>query len=114
MTIFDLLKANPIIPVVVLHDSTDAAPLATALIKGGIKVMEVTLRTPAALDAIEQIRQKVPDMVVGAGTVIEPVQLEYAKEAGARFAVSPGLTLLLAERVHEMEIPFLPAATTPS
>lgn len=87
----DIMRRVPVIPVLVIEDSADAAPIAAALVAGGLKVLEVTLRTPAALDAIAEMR-KVEGAVVGAGTVLNPGQLEQSLAAGAEFIVSPGLT----------------------
>jgi 2-dehydro-3-deoxyphosphogluconate aldolase/(4S)-4-hydroxy-2-oxoglutarate aldolase len=101
------------VPVLVLHDAADAAPLARALIAGGLPVLEVTLRTPAALDAIRAMAQ-VPGGHVGAGTLITPEDVRAAKEAGATFGVSPGATDALLEACEAHDLPLLPGAATAS
>jgi 2-dehydro-3-deoxyphosphogluconate aldolase/(4S)-4-hydroxy-2-oxoglutarate aldolase len=103
----------PVIPVLVIEELDQAAPLAEALVAGGVPALEVTLRTPAALDAIRQMA-KVPGAVVGAGTVLNRAQLEAALEAGARFIVSPGLTEPLARAAAEAGVAFLPGVATAS
>ena len=89
-----IMLAAPVIPVIVIEDLATARPLAEALVKGGLPVLEVTMRTPAALDAIREMK-KVPGAIVGAGTVINPGQFAQVMDAGAEFIVSPGLTELL-------------------
>ena len=111
MHIRDYLKLSPVVPVLVIHRAEDAVPLARALARGGLKVLEVTLRTPAALDAIARIAAEVPDAVVAAGTVLTPTDLHRAAKAGARFAFSPGLAEFMLE---EGEIPILPGVATAS
>ncbi|CAM5477933.1 hypothetical protein SGRIM128S_07668 [Streptomyces griseomycini] len=101
-------------PVVVLEDAADAVPLARALVAGGLPAIEVTLRTPAALDAIRAIAGAVPEAVVGAGTVITPGQVDEAVGAGARFLVSPGWTDALLEAMRASGVPFLPGVSTAS
>jgi 2-dehydro-3-deoxyphosphogluconate aldolase / (4S)-4-hydroxy-2-oxoglutarate aldolase len=110
----DLLDLSPVIPVVVLHDAADAVPLARALVSGGVPVIEVTLRTPAALDAIKSIAAEVPDAVVGAGTVTSPAQAAEALGAGAKFLVSPGCTDRLRSAMTDTGLPFLPGVSTAS
>lgn len=112
MSIQKILSEHRIIPVVVLHDVNHALPLARALIKGGIHILEITLRTPAATDCIQTILENLPDCTVGAGTVIEPYQLKTLKNIKAHFAVSPGLTPALATAAKEYNVPFLPGAST--
>jgi 2-dehydro-3-deoxyphosphogluconate aldolase/(4S)-4-hydroxy-2-oxoglutarate aldolase len=112
-TIEDLLGLAPVIPVVVVDDVAHAAPLAEALVEDGYPVIEVTLRTPAALEAIGAIAS-VPGAVVGAGTVCSPTQVQAALEAGARFLVSPGSTSRLLDALQDSGAPFLPGAVTPS
>jgi 2-dehydro-3-deoxyphosphogluconate aldolase/(4S)-4-hydroxy-2-oxoglutarate aldolase len=90
-----LLRKSPIIPVIVIEDASLAVPLAQAIIAGGITILEITLRTAAALDAIKLIAEQVPQAIVGAGTVLNRDQLQQAKAAGASFAVSPGLSVQL-------------------
>lgn len=109
-----VLDLAPVVPVVVIEDPADAVPLARALVAGGLPAIEVTLRTPGALDAIRAISGEVPDAVVGAGTVITPEQVTAAVEAGARFLVSPGWTDVLLEAMRESGVPFLPGVSTTS
>ncbi|WP_327236850.1 bifunctional 4-hydroxy-2-oxoglutarate aldolase/2-dehydro-3-deoxy-phosphogluconate aldolase [Streptomyces sp. NBC_01317] len=109
-----LLDLAPVIPVVVLHDAADAVPLARALVAGGLPAIEVTLRTPAALDAIRAIAAEVPDAVIGAGTVITPAGVAGSVAAGARFLVSPGWTPTLLDATREFGVPFLPGVSTAS
>ncbi|MFL1376393.1 bifunctional 4-hydroxy-2-oxoglutarate aldolase/2-dehydro-3-deoxy-phosphogluconate aldolase [Nocardiopsis protaetiae] len=110
----DILDLAPVMPVVVLHDAGAAVPLARALVAGGLPGIEVTLRTPAALDAIERIAAEVPEAVVGAGTVTTPDQAAAAAKAGARFLVSPGSTAALAAAMTDTGLPFLPGVSTVS
>jgi 2-dehydro-3-deoxyphosphogluconate aldolase/(4S)-4-hydroxy-2-oxoglutarate aldolase len=109
-----LLDIAPVVPVVVVADASDAVPLARALVAGGLPAIEVTLRTPAALDAIRAIADEVPDAVVGAGTVITPAQVGDCVAAGARFLVSPGWTDVLLAAMRESGLPFLPGVSTTS
>lgn len=108
------LAVNPIVPVMVIDRLEDAVPLAEALMAGGIMIMEITLRTDAALDAIKQIARHVPDAVVGAGTVLTPTHLTQVMDAGARFGVSPGVSENLIQAVDAAGFPFLPGVATPS
>jgi len=108
-----LMRTSPIIPVLVIKDPAHAAPIAKALVAGGLKVLEVTLRTPAALEAIQEMR-RVEGAIVGAGTVLNAVQLEKALDAGAEFIVSPGLTDRLAHAAAGSGAPFLPGVATAS
>ncbi|MDQ8756970.1 bifunctional 4-hydroxy-2-oxoglutarate aldolase/2-dehydro-3-deoxy-phosphogluconate aldolase [Sphingosinicella sp. LHD-64] len=101
----------PVIPVLVIDRVEDARPIAEALVAGGLPVLEVTLRTPAALDAIREMK-KVDGAVVGAGTVLDPDQLDTALEAGAEFVVSPGLTDRLGRAAADAGVPFLPGTAT--
>ncbi|MGQ4268360.1 bifunctional 4-hydroxy-2-oxoglutarate aldolase/2-dehydro-3-deoxy-phosphogluconate aldolase [Nocardiopsis changdeensis] len=110
----DILALAPVMPVVVLHDAEAAVPLARALVAGGLPGIEVTLRTPAALGAIERIAAEVPEAVVGAGTVTTPELAGAAAEAGARFLVSPGATDTLAVAMADTGLPFLPGVSTVS
>jgi 2-dehydro-3-deoxyphosphogluconate aldolase/(4S)-4-hydroxy-2-oxoglutarate aldolase len=105
-----MLKA-PVIPVLVIDDAAQAQPLAEALVAGGLCVLEVTLRTPAALDAIRAMKQ-VPGAIVGAGTVTNPAELDAAIAAGSEFIVSPGLTDKLGQAAVASGIPFLPGIAT--
>ncbi len=109
-----LLDLAPVVPVAVVPDAADAVPLARALVAGGLPAIEVTLRTPVALDAIRAIAGEVPDAVVGAGTVITPEQVSRAVAAGARFLVSPGWTDVLLEAMRASGVPFLPGVSTTS
>jgi 2-dehydro-3-deoxyphosphogluconate aldolase / (4S)-4-hydroxy-2-oxoglutarate aldolase len=110
----ELLSVGPVIPVIVIEDADQAVPLARALVAGGVRVLEVTLRTPAALGAISAIARHVPDAVIGVGTVTEMGQFAAARDAGARFAVSPGLTPALQEAARRAGLPWLPGVMTPS
>ncbi|MBT2395282.1 bifunctional 4-hydroxy-2-oxoglutarate aldolase/2-dehydro-3-deoxy-phosphogluconate aldolase [Streptomyces sp. ISL-100] len=109
-----LLDLAPVVPVVVLEDAADAAALARALVAGGLPAIEVTLRTPAALDSIRAIAAEVPDAVVGAGTVISPAGVDDAVAAGARFLVSPGWTDALLDAMKASGVSFLPGVSTAS
>jgi 2-dehydro-3-deoxyphosphogluconate aldolase/(4S)-4-hydroxy-2-oxoglutarate aldolase len=102
-----IMLTAPVIPVIVINDVADAVPMAQALVAGGLKVLEVTLRTPAALEAITLMKQ-VEGAIVGAGTVIDPKTLDAALKAGSEFIVSPGLTESLGRAAIESGIPFLP------
>jgi 2-dehydro-3-deoxyphosphogluconate aldolase/(4S)-4-hydroxy-2-oxoglutarate aldolase len=110
----DLLELSPVMPVVVIDDAADAVPTARALLAGGIGVIELTLRTPAALSAIERVAAEVPDIVIGAGTVIAPAQAKQAADAGAKFLVTPGCTDAIVDACFESGLPFLPGASTVS
>ncbi|QDI71342.1 keto-deoxy-phosphogluconate aldolase [Streptomyces calvus] len=109
-----VLDLAPVVPVVVVEDAADAVPLARALVAGGLPAIEVTLRTPAAPDAIRAVAGEVPGAVVGAGTVITPGQVAEAVDAGARFLVSPGWTDTLLEAMRASGLPFLPGVSTTS
>lgn len=109
-----LQQARPVLPVLVIEDVSLALDLAAALHAGGISVLEVTLRTPVALDALRTMRQELPDLLIGAGTLIHAEQFREAKEAGAQFAVSPGFTERLAAAADDSGLPYLPGAMTPS
>jgi 2-dehydro-3-deoxyphosphogluconate aldolase / (4S)-4-hydroxy-2-oxoglutarate aldolase len=109
-----LLDRVPVVPVVVLHDVDHAVPVARALVEGGIPVIELTLRTPAALDCIEAIATHVPEILVGAGTVVAPGQAKEAADAGAQFLVSPGTTDDLVAAMQGSGLPHLPGAATVS
>jgi 2-dehydro-3-deoxyphosphogluconate aldolase/(4S)-4-hydroxy-2-oxoglutarate aldolase len=114
MNAHDLLKTGPVMPVIVIDDVAHAVPLARALVAGGVRVLEVTLRTPAGLEAIRAIAREVPEAIVGAGTILNTRDLEQARAAGARFGVSPGATpeLLKAARIEGW--PYLPGVATAS
>lgn len=113
-SVLDLAPAAPVVPVVVIEDAADAVPLARALVAGGLPAVEVTLRTPAALDAIRAIAAEVPGAVVGAGTVVTPAHVADAVGAGARFLVSPGWTDALLDAMRGSGVPFLPGVATAS
>lgn len=102
-----IMLSAPVIPVLVIEDVAHALPIAQALVAGGLPVLEVTMRTPAALDAIREMKQ-VPGAIVGAGTVLNPAQLDAALEAGSEFIVSPGLTEPLGKAAIASGVPFLP------
>lgn len=103
-----LFAQGPVVPVIVIKDLATAVPLAKALVAGGVRVLEVTLRTPVALEAIELMAKEVPDAIVGAGTVTTPEQLAKVAAAGAKFAISPGLTRELLAAGKAGEIPLIP------
>ncbi|HEU4336252.1 MAG TPA: bifunctional 4-hydroxy-2-oxoglutarate aldolase/2-dehydro-3-deoxy-phosphogluconate aldolase, partial [Nocardioides sp.] len=109
-----LLSLVPVVPVVVLDDLDHAVPVARALVAGGLPVIELTLRTPVALDAIAAIAAEVPDILVGAGTVLTPGQAKEARDAGAQFLVSPGATPSLLTGMADTGLPFLPGPATVS
>jgi len=114
LTPADLLDLAPVIPVVVIDEPAHAVPIARALLAGGIPIIEVTLRTPGALDAIRAITGTVPDMVVGAGTVTTPALVRQAADAGAQFLVSPGTTGRLLAAMDDAGLPGLPGVATVS
>jgi 2-dehydro-3-deoxyphosphogluconate aldolase/(4S)-4-hydroxy-2-oxoglutarate aldolase len=105
--IADIMRTSAVIPVLVIDDAATARPLAEALVAGGLRVLEVTMRTAAALDAIREMKQ-VPGAIVGAGTVVNTEQFEQVMDAGAEFIVSPGLTERLADPIIASGVPFLP------
>lgn len=109
----EIMAAAPVIPVLVIERLEEAVPIAEALVEGGLPVLEVTLRTPAALDAI-RVMGDVAGAIVGAGTVLDPGQLAAARDAGAEFIVSPGLTDRLAAAATQSGLPFLPGVATAS
>ena len=113
-TTVSLIDRVPVIPVVVLHEVEHAVPVARALVEGGVPVIELTLRTPAALACIEQIATHVPEILLGAGTVVVPEQAKEAVAAGAQFLVSPGTTDALAGAMRDTGVPHLPGAATVS
>ncbi|MFE5907959.1 bifunctional 4-hydroxy-2-oxoglutarate aldolase/2-dehydro-3-deoxy-phosphogluconate aldolase [Streptomyces wedmorensis] len=116
-SVFGLAPAAPdvpVVPVVVIEDAADAVPLARALVAGGLPLIEVTLRTPAALDAVRAISAEVPEAVVGAGTVVSAAGVADAVGAGARFLVSPGWTERLLDAMRDAGVPFLPGVSTAS
>jgi 2-dehydro-3-deoxyphosphogluconate aldolase/(4S)-4-hydroxy-2-oxoglutarate aldolase len=113
-SIEEILALSPVVPVLVLDDATKAVPLARALTGGGIRVVEVALRTEAAFEAIERIAAEVPDAAVGAGTVVKPEQFERLARIGAVFAFSPGATADLFEAAAASPLPFVPGIATAS
>ncbi|RYF15718.1 MAG: bifunctional 4-hydroxy-2-oxoglutarate aldolase/2-dehydro-3-deoxy-phosphogluconate aldolase [Comamonadaceae bacterium] len=113
-TALEVMQDAPVIPVIVLQDAAQAVPLARALVAGGIRMLEVTLRTPVALACIEQIAKDVPEAVVGAGTVRSAADAQAAAMAGARFVVSPGYTRSVGKACHELGIALLPGVATGS
>jgi 2-dehydro-3-deoxyphosphogluconate aldolase / (4S)-4-hydroxy-2-oxoglutarate aldolase len=110
----DVLKLSPVMPVVVVDDAAQAEPLARVLLASGIRTIEITLRTDAALDAIRAIASAAPEMIVGAGTVLNLADLDAAIEAGARYALSPGGTSKLMKAARNAKIPFIPGVATSS
>jgi 2-dehydro-3-deoxyphosphogluconate aldolase / (4S)-4-hydroxy-2-oxoglutarate aldolase len=114
VTIGELLREGPVIPVIVIEDARLSVPLARALVEGGVRVLEITLRTEAALESIRRIAREVPEAIVGVGTITQPQQFGGAREAGARFAVTPGFTQDLAWAARESRLPLLPGVMTPS
>ncbi|GHQ64460.1 ketohydroxyglutarate aldolase [Helicobacter pylori] len=112
--IIEVLQISPIVPVVVIENIKDAVPLAQSLIEGGIQIIEVTLRSSCALEAIELIAKNVPKMRVGAGTILNPTQLEQAQNRGAEFLISPGLTIKLLEYAKKKDMPLIPGVSSGS
>ena len=113
-TIHDILALGPVMPVIVIDDSQHAVPLAEALLRGGLKTIEITLRTPAALDAIRAVAAACPDITIGAGTVTRPDLATAARDAGAAFAVSPGTTPAVIDGCRAADLPLLPGASSVS
>lgn len=114
MDIAAIAGLAPVIPVLTIERVADAVPLARALVRGGLPVLEITLRTATAVAALEAIAAEVPDAIVGAGTVLEASQVEQIQRAGARFAVSPGCTPAVASATRAAGLPFLPGVQTVS
>ncbi|GHR43643.1 ketohydroxyglutarate aldolase [Helicobacter pylori] len=112
--IIEVLQISPIVPVVVIENIKDAVPLAQSLVEGGIHIIEVTLRSSCALEAIELIAKNVPKMRVGAGTILNPTQLEQAQNRGAEFLISPGLTIKLLEHAKKKDMPLIPGVSSSS
>jgi len=108
----EVLRQGPVVPVMVIHKLEHAVPLACALLAGGIRVLEITLRTPVAVEAIRAIRREVPDAIVGAGTVTRGEELDAVAVAGAVFAISPGLTAELLDVANRGPIPLIPGIAT--
>lgn len=114
LTALDVMRDAPVIPVIVLHDVAHAVPLARALVAGGIRMLEVTLRTPQALQCIEAIARDVPEAVAGAGTIRSASDAQASVLAGAKFGVSPGYTSAVGKACRELGLPLLPGVATGS
>ncbi|NMM41766.1 bifunctional 4-hydroxy-2-oxoglutarate aldolase/2-dehydro-3-deoxy-phosphogluconate aldolase [Pseudoalteromonas arctica] len=114
MSIEKILSLAPVVPVVVIEHLEDAAPLARALYNGGLKALEITLRTPIAAEAVKLMKAEVPEAYVGTGTVVDKASFDTSVAAGADFMVSPGINDELLALAKESDIPFLPGAATPS
>ena len=114
MNVLEVMRIGPVIPVIVIDELAQAVPLAKALVAGGVRVLEVTLRTAPALEAIRLIAREVPDAIVGVGTLTRPQDFKDALDAGAKFGVSPGLTPAMIQAAHETGLPLLPGVMTPS
>ena len=114
MSIEKILSSAPVVPVVVIEKLEDAAPLARALYNGGLKALEITLRTPIAAEAVKLMKEAVPEAYVGTGTVVDKATFNASVEAGADFMVSPGVNDELLALAKDTDIPFLPGAATPS
>ena len=114
MSVREILAISPVMPVIVLDRVDDAVPLANALVSGGIRVLEVTMRTPAALDGVRAVCAAVPDAIVGVGTIVSIADMDAAQAAGAKFGVSPGATPELLSHSISSGFPFLPGTMTPS
>ena len=107
-----VLSVSPVIPVVTIDDPQDAVPLARALVAGGVKIIELTLRTDSALTSLKLIAEEVPDILAGAGTILTPAQADAAVQAGAKFLVSPGTTPALLTAMLSLDVPVLPGVAT--
>lgn len=114
MNLLDIMRASPVIPVIAIDNIEHAVPLARALVAGGIRVLEVTLRTAHGLPAIRAMVEQVPDAIVGVGTLTQPEEFASARDAGAVFGVSPGLTAALVSGAKSSGLPLLPGVMTPS
>lgn len=114
MTLLDIMRASPVIPVIAIDRIEDAVPLAKALVAGGIRVLEVTLRTEHGLAAIRAMAEQVPDAIIGVGTLTQTQEFAAARDAGAVFGVSPGLTAALIDAAKSSGLPLLPGVMTPS
>lgn len=113
-TIRSIMQTAPVIPVMVIEDATDAVPLAHALVDGGLRVLEITLRSEAALQAIENIASNVPEAIVGVGTLCNADQVKQSVDAGAVFGVSPGFTQAIGDACKTANLPLLPGVMTPA
>jgi 2-dehydro-3-deoxyphosphogluconate aldolase/(4S)-4-hydroxy-2-oxoglutarate aldolase len=114
MNTLDLVSHGPVIPVIVIQRVADAVPLARALVAGGVRVLEITLRTPVALDCMRAIAQAVPEAIVGAGTIRSVDDARAARDAGCRFGVSPGYTPAIGQACRDIGLPLLPGVATAS
>ncbi|WP_194712693.1 bifunctional 4-hydroxy-2-oxoglutarate aldolase/2-dehydro-3-deoxy-phosphogluconate aldolase [Noviherbaspirillum soli] len=114
LSVLDIMRTSAVIPVIAIDDINHAVPLARALVAGGIRVLEVTLRTAHGLPAIRAMAEQVPDAIVGVGTLTQPREFAAARDAGAVFGVSPGLTPALIEAARASGLPLLPGVMTPS
>lgn len=114
MKLTDIMRASPVIPVIAIEELQQAVPLAQALVAGGIRVLEITLRTAHGLAAIRAIAEQVPEAIVGVGTLTRPEEFVAARDAGAVFGVSPGLTAALVGAARASGLPLLPGVMTPS
>ncbi|HJV85849.1 MAG TPA: bifunctional 4-hydroxy-2-oxoglutarate aldolase/2-dehydro-3-deoxy-phosphogluconate aldolase [Noviherbaspirillum sp.] len=114
MNLLDIMRASPVIPVIAIDNIEHAVPLARALVAGGIRVLEVTLRTAHGLPAIRAMVEQVPEAIVGVGTLTQPEEFASARDAGAVFGVSPGLTAALVSGAKSSGLPLLPGVMTPS
>lgn len=114
MTLLDIMRTSPVIPVIAIDNIEHAVPLAKALVAGGIRVLEVTLRTEYGIPAIRAMAEQVPDAIVGVGTLTQPEEFAAARDAGAVFGVSPGLTPALIDAAKRSGLPLLPGVMTPS
>jgi 2-dehydro-3-deoxyphosphogluconate aldolase/(4S)-4-hydroxy-2-oxoglutarate aldolase len=114
LSVLDIMRTSAVIPVIAIDDIAHAVPLARALVAGGIRVLEVTLRTAHGLPAIRAIAEQVPDAIVGVGTLTQPQEFAAARDAGAVFGVSPGLTPALIAAARSSGLPLLPGVMTPS
>ena len=114
MNIKTIMRTSPVIPVMVIEDIDTAVPLAKALVAGGLRVLEITLRTDAAYAAMQRIATEVPDAIVGVGTITAAQEVQKSVDHGAVFAVSPGYTHQLGEACYKADLPFLPGVMTPA
>ncbi len=114
MNVLEVMRVGPVMPVIIIEDLAHAIPLARALFTGGVRVLEVTLRTPVALAAIRAMADEVPEVMVGVGTLTRAEECAKARAAGARFGVSPGLTPALVQATRDNGLPLLPGVMTPS
>jgi 2-dehydro-3-deoxyphosphogluconate aldolase/(4S)-4-hydroxy-2-oxoglutarate aldolase len=108
------IRNSPVIAVLVIDDAENAVPLAKSLLRGGISMTELTLRTPAAIDALERIRSELPEIIAGVGTILNVDQVRVVKERGGVFGVAPGLNSAVVKAAQELALPFVPGVMTPS